>query len=64
VANLVPKEQFLELYEKATHQPHSFLTVDNNPRHPLLAFRKNFDSILVPGEEDEEDEDQEESPDD
>jgi len=38
--------------------------VDNNPRHPLLAFRKNFDSILVPGEEDEEDEDQEESPDD
>jgi len=58
VANLVPKEQFLELYEKATHQPHSFLTVDNNPRHPLLAFRKNFDSILVPGEDEEEKEDE------
>jgi len=56
IANLVTKEQFIALYKKATAQKHSFLTVDNNPRHPLLAFRKNFDTALIPPEEDSDSE--------
>ena len=48
VANLVDKENFMELYKKATKTPHSFLTIDNNPRHPSLQFRKDFNKFLVP----------------
>jgi hypothetical protein len=38
----------MELYKKATKTPHSFLTIDNNPRHPSLQFRKDFNKFLVP----------------
>ena len=47
VANLVDKEHFLQLYEKATRTPHSFLTIDNNAPHPSLQFRKNFNTFLI-----------------
>ena len=47
VANLVDKEHFMELYEKATRAPHAFLTIDNNSPHPSLQFRKNFNTFLV-----------------
>jgi hypothetical protein len=48
VANLVDKENFMTLYEKATRTPHSFLTIDNNAPHPSLQFRKNFNVFLIP----------------
>lgn len=46
VANLVDKEHFKELYTRATKDPHSFLTIDNNPPHRSLQFRRNFDTFL------------------
>lgn len=46
VANLVDHEDFVDLYEKATKDPHSFLTIDNNPPHPTLQFRRNFDTFM------------------
>jgi hypothetical protein len=48
VANLIDEESFIELYEKATKLPHAFLTIDNNPSHPSLQFRRNFDTFLIP----------------
>ena len=47
VANLVDEDTFKKLYTKATKDPHSFLTIDNNPKHPKLQFRRNFDTYLV-----------------
>ena len=46
IANLVDKEEFESLYDEATKEPHSFLTIDSNAPHPSLQFRKNFDTYL------------------
>jgi len=46
VANLIDEDQFMTLYKKATNDPHSFLTIDNNPPHRSLQFRRNFDTFL------------------
>ena len=56
VANLVTKEQFELMFRKATQEKFSFLVVDNNPRHPYLHFRKNFDTVLLPPHSAAEDE--------
>jgi len=57
VANLATKEEFLEMYRRATTGSHSFLTVDNNPKHHLLQFRKNFDTVLLRHNTEETDDD-------
>jgi hypothetical protein len=46
VANLIDHDTFLKLYKKATQNTHDFITIDNNPPHPLLQFRRNFDTFL------------------
>jgi len=47
VANLIDHDTFVELYKKATKSSHDFLTIDNNPAHPSLQFRRNFDTFLT-----------------
>ncbi len=47
-ANLCTKEDFMDMYVRATKTPHSFMTVDMNASDPLLRFRKCFDTILLP----------------
>jgi PhoH-like protein len=47
VANLVQRDDFIKMYEQATRDPHSFLTIDNNPTHPSLQFRRNFNIYLT-----------------
>jgi hypothetical protein len=47
-ANLCTKEDFLEMFQRATAGKHNFMTVDLNARDPLLRFRKNFDEMLLP----------------
>jgi hypothetical protein len=46
VANLVDYETFKALYDKATQETHDFLTIDMNPPHPSLQFRRNFNIFL------------------
>ena len=45
----IETEKFIELYQIATEEPHSFLFVDLHPKdtHPSM-FRKNFDTYLIP----------------
>jgi hypothetical protein len=38
VANLVDHDNFMKMYEQTTRDPHSLLTIDNNPSHPSLQF--------------------------
>lgn len=47
-ANLCPKEEFLEMYRRATSNKHDFMTIDINASEPLMRFRKCFDRILLP----------------
>ena len=47
VANLIDHDDFIKMYEQATRDPHSFLTIDNNPSHPSLQFRRNFNVYLT-----------------
>lgn len=47
-ANLCTKEDFIEMFKRATTGKHNFMTIDLNARDPLLRFRKNFDEILLP----------------
>ena len=47
VANLIDHDDFIKMYEQATTDPHSFLTIDNNPSHPSLQFRRNFNVYLT-----------------
>jgi len=47
VANLIDHDTFVELYKKATMNSHDFLTIDNNPPHPSLQFRRNFNTFLT-----------------
>ena len=63
VANLATKEEFLEMYHRATSGPYGFLTVDNNPKHHLLQFRKNFDVVLLRHNTEETDEEEDETDD-
>lgn len=48
VANLVDADTFHELYERATREPHSFLTIDTNNTDRSKQFRRNFDTFLTP----------------
>ena len=48
--DLFSKEQFLDVYHRATDGDHNFLCVDFNPKSPNKTFRKNFDEYLVPGD--------------
>jgi hypothetical protein len=36
------------MFRRATEGKHNFMTIDMNARDPLLRFRKNFDSMLLP----------------
>ena len=47
VANLVNEETFRHLYQIATKESHSFLTIDTNTV-PSKQFRRNFDTFLNP----------------
>lgn len=47
-ANMCTKEDFLEMFQRATSGKHNFMTIDMNAREPLLRFRKNFDELLIP----------------
>ena len=47
VANLIDHDTFMKLYQKATQDPHDFLTIDNNPPKPVLQFHRNFDTFLL-----------------
>jgi hypothetical protein len=47
-ANMCTKEDFLEMFQRATSGKHNFMTIDMNARDPILRFRKNFDEILMP----------------
>ena len=47
-ANMCTKEDFMEMFQRATSGKHNFMTIDMNAREPLLRFRKNFDEILLP----------------
>jgi hypothetical protein len=47
-ANMCTKEEFLDMFRRATEGKHNFMTIDMNARDPLLRFRKNFDSMLLP----------------
>lgn len=47
-ANMCTKEDFLEMFQRATSGKHNFMTIDMNARDPILRFRRNFDEILMP----------------
>lgn len=47
-ANMCTKEDFLEMFQRATSGKHNFMTIDMNASDPILRFRKNFDEILLP----------------
>lgn len=47
-ANLCTKEDFMEMFQRTTKVRHQFMTIDLNAKEPLLRFRKNFDTILLP----------------
>lgn len=47
-ANMCTKEEFMDMFRRATDGKHNFMTIDMNARDPLLRFRKNFDSMLLP----------------
>ena len=47
-ANMCTKEDFMEMFKRATAGSHNFMTIDMNAREPLLRFRKNFDQMLLP----------------
>lgn len=47
VANDVEEAAFLQAYDYATAEPHSFLTVDFFPRTPQQRFRKGWDAYLL-----------------
>ena len=47
-ANMCTKEDFMEMFKRATAGSHNFMTIDMNARDSLLRFRKNFDQILLP----------------
>lgn len=47
-ANLCTKDDFLDMFRRATSGKHNFMTVDLNASEPLLRFRRNFDEILLP----------------
>lgn len=47
-ANMCTKEDFMEMFQRATSGKHNFMTIDMNARDPILRFRKNFDEILMP----------------
>ena len=46
VGNLATKEEFFSMFNYATKKKNNFLLIDKNPRHPLMAFRRNFDTVL------------------
>ena len=45
-ANMIPKEQFLAMYQFATSQPHGFLFIDTDPKIPEHRFRNGFNEFL------------------
>jgi thymidylate kinase len=44
--NLVPREQFLEMYKYATSKPHGFLMIDTDPKKAEYRFRSGFNELL------------------
>jgi hypothetical protein len=55
----IPKERFVEMYEAATDEDHSFLYVDLHYKKGIQpsGFRKRFDTYLIPSENDKKDDD-------
>lgn len=47
-ANLCTKEDFMDMFKRATSEPHQFMSIDLNASEPLLRFRKCFDKLLLP----------------
>jgi hypothetical protein len=44
---MLDKEQFYELFHKATSEPYQFFFIDTRAKTTELMFRKNFDGIMV-----------------
>ena len=39
-------DEFKQLYQQITNEPHNFMLIDNDPIDDKLAIRKNFDNII------------------
>ena len=55
-ANLCTREEFVDMFKRATAERHCFMSIDLNASEPLLRFRKNFDTLLLPQNQLTEDE--------
>ena len=48
VGDKLTEEQFAKMFEYATNEPYSFLSIDFAPKKPEYKFRKRFDEYLEP----------------
>jgi Poxvirus A32 protein len=44
--NLIPREEFFEMYKHATSKPHGFFMIDSDPKKPEYRFRSGFNELL------------------
>lgn len=44
-------DEFLDIYNLATGEPFNFLHINNQEPHPRLRFRKNWNTLIVLGDE-------------
>ena len=44
---MLDKEEFYDLFHKATNEPYQFFFIDTRAKTKELMFRKNFDGIMV-----------------
>jgi len=47
-ANLCTYEDFVQMFQRCTHERHNFMSIDLNASDPLLQFRKCFDEMIIP----------------
>jgi Poxvirus A32 protein len=45
--NLIPREQFMTMYQYATSKKHGFLLMDTDPKKPEYRFRSGFNEFLT-----------------
>ena len=43
---MVPKEEFMAMYDHATEAPHGFLMIDADPKNPAQRFRNGFNEFM------------------
>ena len=44
--NTIEEEEFVDMYKYATHDPHSFLYIDTDPKEESMRFRKGFNEYI------------------